>query len=92
MQKETMGLAQNLRGHVTHLAHHIGERHLWRGDSLVRAADYIESYLVRYGYVPVRRNYKAYGQTVSNIIAEKPGSRPEPQLSPGERYRGYAGL
>lgn len=77
MQNQTPELARNLRGHVTHLAHHIGERHLWRGDSLARAADYIESHLTRCGYAPVRQSYKAYGQTVSNIIVEKRGARPE---------------
>jgi Zn-dependent M28 family amino/carboxypeptidase len=77
MQNETMSLAHNLRGHVTHLAHHIGERHLWRGDSLTRAADYIESRLARFGYAPVRQNYTAYGRSVSNIIVEKRGPRPE---------------
>ncbi len=77
MQNETPGLSRNLRDHVIHLAHHIGERHLWRGDSLARAADYIESCLTRYGYAPVRQNYKAYGRTVFNIIAEKSGSCPE---------------
>jgi Zn-dependent M28 family amino/carboxypeptidase len=77
MQNETTVLASNLREHVIHLAHHIGERHMWRGGSLARAADYIESRMVRYGYTPARQNYEAYGQTVSNIIAEKRGARPE---------------
>jgi Zn-dependent M28 family amino/carboxypeptidase len=74
MQNESTVLATNLRDHVTHLAHHIGERHLWRRDSLARAADYIETSMVRYGYAPARQNYKAYGQPVSNIIAETAGS------------------
>jgi Zn-dependent M28 family amino/carboxypeptidase len=33
--------------------------------------------MIGYGYTPARQNYKAYGQTVSNIIAEKRGSNPE---------------
>jgi Zn-dependent M28 family amino/carboxypeptidase len=73
MPKEPRVLASNLRDHVTHLAHRIGERHLWRGGSLARAADYIESSMVRYGYTPTRQNYTAYGKTVSNIIAETAG-------------------
>jgi hypothetical protein len=77
MQNVLSDIARNLKAHVTHLAHHIGERHLWRADSLARAADYIESHLNKSGYTPVRQNYKAYGQTVFNIIAEKSGSRPE---------------
>jgi Zn-dependent M28 family amino/carboxypeptidase len=77
MQNETIGIAGNLKAHVTHLAHHIGERHLWREDSLERAAGYIESNLTGFGYAPVRQNYKAYGQTVSNIIAEKRGAHSE---------------
>jgi Zn-dependent M28 family amino/carboxypeptidase len=77
MQDGNLEIARNLNEHVTHLAHHIGERHLWRGDSLARAADYIVSNLARCGYDPVRHSYKAYGQTVSNIIAEKRGQLPE---------------
>jgi Peptidase family M28 len=77
MQNETTVLAANLRDHVTHLAHHIGERHMWRSGSLARAADYIESSMIRYGYTPARQDYKAYGQTVSNIIAETAGTQSE---------------
>jgi Zn-dependent M28 family amino/carboxypeptidase len=77
MQNETASLARNLRDHVTNLAQNIGERHLWREGSLARAADYIESQLVRCGYAPVRQNYKAFGRTVPNIIAKKSGSRSE---------------
>ena len=77
MHYEIQDMAHNLKAHVTHLAHHIGERHMWRADSLPRAAGYIESHLTRCGYAPVRQHYKAYGQTVSNIIAEKRGARPE---------------
>ena len=77
MPSEISEIAHNLKTHVNHLAHHIGERHLWRGDSMARAADYIESHLTRCGYAPGRQNYTAYGQTVSNIIAEKRGAGSE---------------
>ena len=69
-------LAQNLRRHVARLSVDIGERHLWSGDSLERAAQYIESEFSAAGYAPTRQTYTAYRKPVSNIIAEKKGARP----------------
>jgi Zn-dependent M28 family amino/carboxypeptidase len=69
-------LLRNLRRHVAHLSVDIGERHLWNGDSLAQAARYIESEFSAAGYVPTRQTYLAYRKPVSNIIAEKKGTRP----------------
>jgi Zn-dependent M28 family amino/carboxypeptidase len=69
-------LRKNLRHHVAHLSVDIGERHLWNGDSLAQAAQYIESEFSAAGYVPMRQTYLAYRKPVSNIIAEKKGARP----------------
>jgi Zn-dependent M28 family amino/carboxypeptidase len=73
---EKLTLTQNLHRHVAHLSVNIGERHLWNGDSLEQAAQYIESEFSAAGYVPMRQTYLAYRKPVSNIIAEKKGTRP----------------
>jgi Zn-dependent M28 family amino/carboxypeptidase len=70
-------LTKNLRRHVAHLSVDIGERHIWNGDSLEQAAQYIESEFRAAGYLPVRQTYLAYRKPVSNIIAEKQGTRPD---------------
>jgi Zn-dependent M28 family amino/carboxypeptidase len=74
---ENRTLMQNLRRHVSHLSVGIGERHLWNGDSLERAARYIESEFSAAGYAPTRQTYASYRRPVSNIIAEKEGTRPQ---------------
>lgn len=63
----------NLHRHVHRLSVQIGERHLWNGDSLARAADYIASELAAGGYAPMRQNYTAFRKNVCNVIAQKPG-------------------
>ncbi len=73
---EKSSLTQNLRCHVAHLSVDIGERHLWNGDSLERTAQYIESEFSAAGYAPMRQTFTAYRKPVSNIIAEKKGTRP----------------
>jgi Zn-dependent M28 family amino/carboxypeptidase len=70
-------VTENLYRHVEHLSVKIGERHLWKEGSLSKAADYIESVLVAYGYPVWRQTYSCYGQTVSNLIAEKTGTGKE---------------
>lgn len=77
MDRKNIRLNDNLRNHINHLSCHIGERHMWRNGSLARAADYIESNFATAGYSPTRQNYKAYGKTVANIIAEKKAPAPE---------------
>ncbi|MCX8117906.1 MAG: M20/M25/M40 family metallo-hydrolase [Desulfobacterota bacterium] len=64
---------EHLYRHVESLAVTIGERHLWKGDSLQEAANYIESALFADGYPVERQTYPCYGKTVSNLIAEKRG-------------------
>jgi Zn-dependent M28 family amino/carboxypeptidase len=67
-------LIENLYRHVDYLSVKIGERHLWKEDSLDSAAAYIESNLGTSGYEVQRQSYSCYGQKVSNLIAEKEGS------------------
>jgi len=66
-------VAENLYKHVEYLSVKIGDRHLWKKDSLNRAADYIESVFHISGYAVERQTYSCYGQSVSNLIAVKEG-------------------
>jgi len=66
-------LMENLYKNVKSLSVNIGERHLWKGNSLNLAADYIESTLMAYGYGVWRQTYSCYSQSVSNLIAKKNG-------------------
>jgi hypothetical protein len=66
-------LRENLRSHVQHLAVRIGERNLFKGDSLERAASYVEGVLTRYGYAVERRSYLSHGRSSSNLVAETDG-------------------
>ncbi len=74
-QKEKV--IQNLYRHVEHLTVHIGERHLWKGGSLERTADYLESILTSFGYPVKRQTYPCYGRNVSNLMVEKKGEDKE---------------
>jgi Zn-dependent M28 family amino/carboxypeptidase len=68
---------ENLYKHVEYLSGKIGERHLWRDDSLGKTADYVESALTACGYTVWRQTYSCYGKSVSNLIAEKTGANKE---------------
>ena len=70
-------LIENLYRHVEYLSEKIGDRHLWKQGSLNKAADYIESVLTSSGYAVRRQSYSCYGQSVSNLIAEKAGTDKE---------------
>jgi Zn-dependent M28 family amino/carboxypeptidase len=65
---------ENLYKHVEYLSVKIGDRHLWKEHSLSKAADYIESAFQASGYTVQRQTYSCYGKSVSNLIAEKPGT------------------
>jgi Zn-dependent M28 family amino/carboxypeptidase len=67
----------NLYQHVETLSVKIGDRHLWKDDSLNQAADYIESGFTSYGYAVERQTYVCYGKTVFNLIAQKTGKSKE---------------
>ena len=66
-------LIENIYRHVECLSVKIGDRHLWKENSLQKAADYIESTFISYEYAVWRQTYSCYGQSVSNLIAEKTG-------------------
>ena len=66
-------LTQNLLKHVEQLAVLIGERNLWKEDSLERSANYIEMIFRQYGYAVERQSYTCYGKSSSNLVAETAG-------------------
>jgi Zn-dependent M28 family amino/carboxypeptidase len=67
-------ITENLYKHVEYLSVKIGERHLWKENSISKAADYIDSEFQNSGYSVQRQTYSCYGKRVSNLIVEKPGS------------------
>src|SRR4030042_1575381 len=67
-------MVMELHKHVEYLSVNIGERHLWKDNSLPKAADYIESAFASYGYPVWRQTYSCYGKSVSNLVVEKPGA------------------
>jgi hypothetical protein len=73
---EKQKVMDNLYRHVETLSVKIGERHLWKEESLQKAEEYIGSALSSYGYATGHQTYSCYGKSVSNLIAEKTGSDP----------------
>jgi Zn-dependent M28 family amino/carboxypeptidase len=67
-------IIENLYGHIEYLSVEVGDRHLWRRNSLKRTADYIESIFQKSGYHVTRQTYSCYGESVSNLITEKSGT------------------
>ena len=65
---------QSLHNDVEYLSVKIGDRHLWKGDSLGEAADYVESRFQDMGYEVQRQFYTCYGKEVSNLITRKSGT------------------
>jgi len=70
---EKKRITENLYKHVEYLSVKIGERHLWKENSISKAADYIVSEFQNSGYSVQRQTYSCYGKRVSNLIVEKLG-------------------
>lgn len=70
-------IIKNLYKHVEYLSVKIGERNLWKENSLDRAKEYINSILISNGYDIWNQTFKCYGREVSNIIAQKIGENEE---------------
>lgn len=68
--------AARLRGDVERLAGRIGERHLWRYESLSAAAAAVEDALAAAGYAVADQWFVADGRPVRNLEAERVGVRP----------------
>lgn len=80
-------LADELRNHLQALAAGIGERNLWRGDSLARAADWIEGVWRRQGFQVERQSFEARGVECANLEVTVPGTeRPDEIVLLGAHY------
>lgn len=85
-------LAEALRGHVETLAVEIGERNMFRSGSLDRAARYIQNTFESIGYEVQLHHYELDGQTMTNLVAELPGtSGPEQIVIVGAHYDSVVG-
>lgn len=88
-------LAERLEADVHALAGDIGERNMDRRGAMARAVDWIERQMADAGYRPERRDYELTGagnprfagDTATNLIAEKPGSKyPDEIVIVGAHY------
>lgn len=70
--REIKILRDSLRGHVKALAVDIGPRTPFTGDSLVRAAAYIQSAFEDAGLSVTEQSYEYYGHRVANLLATAP--------------------
>lgn len=77
---------ENLYRHVEALSVRIGERHLWKENSLREAMEYIDSELRSYGYEVWHQTYPCYGQNVSNLSVEKSGTKKGDLIVIGAHY------
>jgi len=68
-------LQDRLKQHVTVLAGEIGERNVWRHNTLEAAAGHIEETLQEHGYTAVTQAYIAKGKVVRNLETEVTGTR-----------------
>jgi Zn-dependent M28 family amino/carboxypeptidase len=81
-----------LRADVEMLATTIGERHIWRAQSLQPAADHIRSSLFAAGYAPRTESYDVHRIRVDNIEAVRHGaSRSGEIVVVGAHYDSVAG-
>jgi Peptidase family M28 len=70
--REIKIVRDSLRGHVKALAVDIGPRTPFTGDSLVRAAAYIQSAFEDAGLSVTEQSYEYHGQRVANLLAAAP--------------------
>ena len=69
VEREIEFLGEGLRRHVKALAVDIGPRTPFNGDSLERAAAYIQSAFEEIGLSVTEQPYRYYGQRVVNLLA-----------------------
>jgi Zn-dependent M28 family amino/carboxypeptidase len=77
LNEEQAAFAARLRAHVETIGGEIGDRNVWAYESLAAAAAYIKSNLGTCGYSVIEQPYDAAGRTVTNLIAELPGTDEE---------------
>ena len=85
-------LQERLREHVRVLAGQLGERNVWHPQQLEAAGRYIEEQLKRSGLTVARHSYRVEGLTVSNIVAQRGGTkRPGDIIVVGAHYDSVIG-
>lgn len=67
----------NLYGHVHFLSVTVGDRYLWKEESLERTAEYIAGELASQGYPVRRQSFRCYDREAGNLIVEAPGRENE---------------
>jgi Zn-dependent M28 family amino/carboxypeptidase len=88
----TNACESRLRADVEMLATTIGERHIWRAQSLQPAADHIRSSLFAAGYAPQTQSYDVHRIRVDNIEAVRQGSSLDREIVVvGAHYDSVAG-
>ncbi len=85
-------LQERLREHVRVLAGQLGERNVWHPQQLEAAGRYIEEQFKRGGLTVARHSYRVEGLTVSNIVAQRGGTkRPGDIIVVGAHYESVIG-
>lgn len=80
-------LTERLGSHVQALAGEIGERNVWRGDSLARAATWIEEVWEGQGFDVARQSFEARGVECSNLeVTVRGAERPDEIVLLGAHY------
>jgi Zn-dependent M28 family amino/carboxypeptidase len=86
-EREIEFLGEGLRRHVNALAVDIGPRTPFSGDSLERAAVYIQSAFQEMGLSVIEQPYQYYGQRVVNLLATaEPTTKPSAYYVVGAHY------
>ena len=86
-EREIEFLGEGLRRHVKALAVDIGPRTPFNGDSLERAAAYIQSAFEEMGLSVTEQPYQYYGQRVVNLLATaEPTTKPSAYYVVGAHY------
>ena len=89
---EEARIADGLRQHIGVLAGDIGERNIWRGDTLDASADYIERSLQALGYRVDSQAFTAQGKAVRNLeVALEGDTRGEEIVVIGAHYDTVSG-
>jgi len=86
-KSQSFELTQRLKKHVYVLSDEIGDRSVFRYQSLKQAENYIVEAFASFGYEPELQEYEVQGKTVNNIIAVKKGAtKPEEIIIVGAHY------
>jgi Zn-dependent M28 family amino/carboxypeptidase len=85
-------ISRRLRDRIEALAGRIGERNVYRPDSLRAALEYLERAWRRQGYEPRRQTYRVEGTSCSNVEVERRGTtRAEEIVLVGAHYDSVVG-